>query len=220
MIGTFPPKPGRFGRLIADAANRSVLGFAPLGVLRDVGHQTSGPAYPASLCQDCYPSLTFWPGPSGVGPFFADLPKPHRQSLAHGPAHRDLRYQRREIAVNSAAIITLIRGRSTCANSSFLALSQPPCLLALATTLSAPWPVRPRGQPSRRQPTATSFWGRPSGRAPAPCVTTCASAAELTRATARGSFPINGHPGAHPLGGRLHLRQRPGPGAPLGEHHV
>lgn len=216
MIGTFPPKRASFGRLTADAANRTFLGFAPCGVLRDAEDQTSGPAYPASLCQDCYPSLTFWPGPARVGPFFADLCSSRRQGTAHAPDRGDLRCQRAEIAVNSRATITLNRGRSSCKNSSFLALSQPPCRLALATTPSAPLPVRRPARSSRRQPAATCLWGLRLALALAPCATTCASAARLTRARARGQFLSTAIRGANPSGGRFAFTTAPRPGRPFG----
>lgn len=209
MIGTFPPSKTCAGHLLADVANGSVLSFARRPVLRDACHQTLLSANPASACQDCCPSFHVWPGSFWVGPFFSRLGQSRRQRPAHRSDPSVLRCQTHGNRVNSAVIITLIRGRSPCVDLSFSALSPPPCRPALATTpsvrLRAPQPALSLQPPQM----AMSSWAPRSVRVLAPCATICASAAKPNVGAARHPSSINGHPGYPPLGGRFHFRRCP-----------
>jgi hypothetical protein len=122
-----------FGRDPADAAKCDKLSFARAVVMPDADTAAFETAYPALGCYDCYPSLSFLPGPYGIGHFFAGLVQDHRQSLACSRFRIGFSFRGRAKSLNIRSRITLTRGSKPCVNSFFLLLFLP---------LSRPaWPV-------------------------------------------------------------------------------
>ena len=95
---------------------------------------------------DCYPFLPLWLGPARVEPFFRKTGQVFRKTGQGSARIRQagiLGCSARSNALNSGAITTLKRGRSSCSNllSSWLSCP-PPCRAVWKTMVSAPWPVR------------------------------------------------------------------------------